>query len=237
MGTNRSKARAGTQGKIRAKDAGIVLPTVAAVEAAIGIPAPEWAGRCHEIARAMLAAKLVAGVDRYGHYYGVVAPAHPYAGMPVHQHGWIETPGGLVVDPTRWAFELVEPYIYCGPGDEYDPGGQRWAASLISPYPAGPHDEAAESPDLTPEQRARVRAIVQLDVRGTARDRLAKLTGGQTADFTIEQVFWLANLPVSWWGRDAPAIYEALAAAGHKATIPVDYWSMAMDQPMASHRP
>lgn len=35
-------------------------------------------------------------------------------------HVWIETPKGLVIDPTRWVFEGVWPYLYRGPRDHYD---------------------------------------------------------------------------------------------------------------------
>ena len=41
-------------------------------------------------------------------------------GRPVHT--WIEKLDGTVVDPTRWVFEGVWPYIYEGPRDWYDKG-------------------------------------------------------------------------------------------------------------------
>ena len=38
-------------------------------------------------------------------------------GRPVHV--WIELPDGTVLDPTRWTFEGVWPYVYQGPADFY----------------------------------------------------------------------------------------------------------------------
>ena len=38
-------------------------------------------------------------------------------GFPVHV--WIERAGGTVIDPTRWVFEGVWPYLYEGPADHY----------------------------------------------------------------------------------------------------------------------
>jgi hypothetical protein len=63
------------------------------------------------------------------------------------------------------------------------------------------------------------------------------MTNGQTEDFTFAQVFWLAHAPVSWWGAHAKGIYEAIAAAGYKAMIPIDAWRMAMNTPLAAHLP
>jgi hypothetical protein len=211
-------------------------PSIEAIERAIGMKARRWEHRCHEVSCKMLDRKLVMGVERYGHYYGPVAREHPRHGLPFQRHGWIETPTGSVVDPTRWAFEGVEPYIYHGPGDDYDAGGQRLKASQVGPYPAGPRDESADSEHLTDQQREARRKIVPLAVTGAGLDHLMELTGGQIEDFNLDQVFWLANLPLSWWGGHAPAIYREIARVGYRAFIPVDNWRIAMDAPVASHR-
>jgi hypothetical protein len=212
------------------------LPTVEQVEKAISLKAARWKNRCHEISCKILTAKLVPGVERYGHYYGPVSRKHPYHGRPFQRHGWIETPGGTVVDPTRWCFECVKPYIYHGFGNQYDPGGQRVATDNIKPYP-GPHDEADESPNLVDSQRENRRKIIQLAIPLEDLDHLMTLTDGQHENFGFEQVFWLANLPVSYLGVHARGILGALAKAGYKALIPTDNWRMAMEEPVASHLP
>jgi hypothetical protein len=212
----------------------VVVPTVEAVEQGIGMKAKKWAGRCHEVACKVLKARLAYGTERYGHYYGPVATGYSRHGLPFQRHGWIEALDGTVIDPTRWVFEGVEPYIYHGPADDYDAGGERVAAGMLRPYPKAP-DPAA---DLSEAQREMLRRPIPLDLpAGPARERLAELTDGQVADFTLDQVFWMANLPVSSWRGHARAIYEAIAEAGQKALIPYDNWRMAMDEPMAAHRP
>jgi hypothetical protein len=213
------------------------LPTVADVETAIGLPAALWVDRCHEVSCAMLAASLVVGVERYGHYYGRVSRRYPRYGQPFQRHGWIEQPDGRVVDPTRWVFEKVKPYIYCGSGKDYDAGGQRMRMGLMQPYPAGPRDESSDSPHLTERQREVRREVFQLNVDDTARAHLAELTGGQTSDFNLDQVFWIANLSLHLLGKHAPAIYQALVEIDQRVAIPTDNWRMAMDRPMAAHRP
>jgi len=225
--------RISPQGRARERDS---LPTVEAVAAAIGLAAARWPNQCHKVACLMLKARLVAGVERYGHYYGPVAPGHPRHGQPFQRHGWIETPNRQVIDPTRWAFERVDPYIYCGSDADYDPGGQRLAAHLMRSYPAGPLDPALLSANLTEEQRACRQRIIQLELDGPARDHLASLTGGQVADFNLDQVHWLGNLPLALLGDHAAAIFGALSRAGHVAMIPVDNWRIALDRPLAAHR-
>ena len=90
--------------------------TVEIVEKAIGIPAQKWVSRCHEIASAILDAGLVKGRAVYGMYLGPVDEgSHFNHKSPMHRHGWIKISRTRVVDPTRWVFEDVPPYIYCGP--------------------------------------------------------------------------------------------------------------------------
>jgi hypothetical protein len=215
--------------KVRA----VVVPTVEAVEQGIGMKAAKWAGRCHEVACKLLKARLAFGVERYGHYYGPVTPTYSRYGLPFQRHGWIEAPDGSVIDPTRWVFEGVEPYIYHGPADDYDAGGERMTLGMLRPYPRAPG--LAEG--LSEAQRATLGRPVALELPpGPARDRLAELTDGQVADFNIDQLFWVANVPVSSWRGHARAIYEAIAEAGQKAAIPYDSWRMAMDEPMAANR-
>jgi hypothetical protein len=213
------------------------IPTLAAVEKAIGIKAVKWKRRCHEISCKMLDQKLVIGVERYGHYYGPVSRNYERHGLPFQPHGWIETPRGLVVDPTRWVFRMVAPYIFYGPSLDYDAGGQRQHFEQNGPYPAGPHDPAMDSPHLLPEQRELRAKLIQLIMPKAAMKRMAMQTGGQTRDFSFSQVFWLAHAPLPWWGEHAQAIYQAIADAGFKATIPFDNWRMAMNKPMASNLP
>lgn len=218
----------------------VIMPTVRTVEDAIGLKATHWAHRCHEIACKMLRARLVFGEERYGHYYGPVSPQHPSHRRPFQRHGWIEAPDGSVIDPTRWVFEGVRPYIYHGPaGDEYDAGGQQLSAGKVLPYPAGPHDPATDSVNLTDAQRLARAQIVQLEVKGAAQEHLARLTGGQKTDFSTDQVFWLANLPLSSLGEHAQALYEAIvdAAPHYQGFIPIDNWRLAMDQPFAANVP
>lgn len=93
------------------------LPTLEQCEKAIGEKAEAWVARCYEISCAIVAAGLVDGEAVYGHWLGDVAPGSHFADrgrMAFIQHGWILLKDGRVLDPTRWVFENVAPYLYVG---------------------------------------------------------------------------------------------------------------------------
>lgn len=105
--------------------------TIPVIEAAIGLPARDWKGQCHKLARLMLEfgfcseGKLVEECA----WTGPVAPGSRFAefkgtyAFGEHDymiHTWIALPDGWVCDPTRWVFEDVEPYVYVGPADFYN---------------------------------------------------------------------------------------------------------------------
>ena len=89
----------------------------------IGVELSDWPGKCYAVACQMLKAKVVKGRPAYGNYHGPVVASSMFFGKTVVRHGWIERADGMIVDPTRWVFEGVEPYIYEGlPSMEYDEG-------------------------------------------------------------------------------------------------------------------
>lgn len=100
------------------------LPTLAECEKAIGEKAQAWVARCYEISCAIVKAGLVDGDAVYGHWIGPVSPKSHFArarGLPFVPHGWILLKDGRVLDPTRWVFENVEPYLYVGaPPNDWD---------------------------------------------------------------------------------------------------------------------
>jgi hypothetical protein len=185
--------------------------------AAIGVPVPAWRGRCHKIACMLVDRKVVAGRPAYGHYYGPVAPSSYFSRsrhLPFQPHGWIVLPDNQVCDPTRWVFEATAPYLYIGPGDDYDEGGNRLLAAQAGPCPppAGP---------------------VAVELRGSpAAPWIVRLADGQVVGgLTVRQAFWLANLPLVTLGHLARPIYELLTETGYRAAIPIDNRLRILDPP------
>ena len=111
--------------------------TLAHCETALGEKASAWAGRCYEIACAIVVSKLVRGVAVYGHWLGDVDEKSCFlastACPPFVQHGWIVLHDDeRILDPTRWAFEARKPYLFLGLPTKpdgracYDEGGNGW---------------------------------------------------------------------------------------------------------------
>lgn len=193
-------------------------------EAVLG-PAAEWAGRCHEVSSACVARGLVRGVAVYGHWLGEVAPGSYFGqrrpGLPFVRHGWVRRTDGKICDPTRWAFTGEAPHVFVGPnGGEYDEGGNVLRAALLR-----------EPPRFDP-MADRIYHLAKDRLSAEAWEHIERLLGAaylgdltecdQPGDLTREQMFWLANLPLGSLGQHAREIYEAIAAEGEEAFVPVD---------------
>ena len=189
---------------------GFSLEPVSELEAAIGIPAKEWPGRCTEIADKLqksglgLAEKTTA---HYGHWTGPINPERRFANRSVTHHGWLQKEEP-VIDPTRWVFENSEPYIYVGKNDHYDDGGQELNMKRVGKCPA-PQGEATIPAPKDP------RALKILKTEGVTQKKL-----------TMNQACHLANLPPKAY-KDIGAVHGWLTS--HKLTglIPIDFRRLA----------
>lgn len=148
---------------------------------------------------------IVAGRAVYGHWTGPVAKGSIFFGKPIIHHGWIEMPGNIIYDPTRFEFEQVEPYIFYGPNDYYDEGGDLLRQENERPCP--PFDTSTRT--------------VRLELQPAQQEWL-QARAGSTGVLSLDQIFWLANLSRKTLGIHAKPIYEALIRAGEAATIPLD---------------
>jgi hypothetical protein len=222
------------------------IPTLQACEKALGAPASAWVARCYEIACAIVKAKLVPGGEAvYGHWLGPIARTSHFASrasMGFTPHGWIYVQDeGLVIDPTRWAFEAVTPYLYSGREpdawdsavackncqlleEEHDCGHdgdcglyevERW------PYDEGGNKWRAAvtrgKPVPKPKKGAkRLPLKLSSDVAAFVGGLLGQSDGTRATD---EQIFYLANLPYQMiagaiGSRAVREIYDAICDAG-----------------------
>lgn len=182
----------------------------AAVARAIGIPVNQWPGRCHEIADACLKAKIVRGRLCYGHFIGGIAKTGYFAGRPLAHHGWIELPDGRIWDPTRWVFEDVAPYIYIGPLDRYDFGGNALNDAFRAPYP-----------DIDPTERPSLTLAIPPSVARALQTIIGR--PDWTPLLTPRQVHWLANINIHRLRpRECRSLFRAIIEIGYQAHIPYD---------------
>ncbi len=196
--------------------------TVTAAERVLGIPAKDWEGACYGIACAFVKNKLADGVAVYGHWRGPVAEKSIFfnkSSLGFVQHGWVLLPDNSIIDPTRWCFEAVKPYVYKGPNDHYDEGGNAWRAQQRSRIPPD-YDKTQKHFKLTtkvmPEQTWHfVEKLLMLESWEQPR-----------GEVTFEQLLWLANTDPKELGAHAPYVYDALDKLGKHAFIPIDNYRM-----------
>jgi len=182
----------------------------------IGVSLGEWPGNCYAIACKMVKSKVVKGRPAYGNYHGPIDPESIFARKVIVRHGWIERPDGMIVDPTRWVFECVKPYIYVGlPTMEYDEGANFLRARYARPAPLfDPNKQVVAIPN------------------GEARELMCGLLGMSEvrSEINTEQAFWLGNMTLQALGGHAKLVYQTLMEMGLKVFVPVDNYERAMSR-------
>lgn len=225
----------------------------------IGVPVEEWPGRCHEIASLLLAADLISGTLRYGMWVGPIAKESSFAGRTLCHHGWVERepaipcPGcrgafrvegpccdlnggspAVVVDPTRWVFEHVRPYIFEGHDVEavYDVAGDRVRQALMRPYPVLPQPwEALDKtprPDVTLDLGKPHALHLAVIISENGGPTIACEDGGTKLTIANRGLGWVANLPLAVLRGTARPLYEALDKLDQSALVPMDNREVAM---------
>lgn len=215
--------------------------TVSRIAQCLKWPAYAWETHCYEVACEIVKAKLVVGRAVYGHYTGPVTKSiHWNPQRPFQRHGWIvvpidsltaiDAPDGVtsaVLDPTRWSFEHVRPYLWCGlPGEQYDEGGNGWVRACLRPPPARPEkNEKTFALCLTKKAGTVVASLLEERVVINVDPRVGKRV--MTLELSLEQLCWIANLPYEYLGPHNQQVYKALHDMGKKALIPIDNWTRA----------
>ena len=185
--------------------------TVAKVERVLGMPYEMWVGNCYGIACALVKHKLTDGEAVYGEYIGPIDPEGAWCrdgGRTVFvNHGWVRLPDGRVLDPTMWAFLGRKPFIWLGADElHHDEGANRRKAAFLRPPPGYSPEDRQVALDLTGEALAHVEALLLADA----------------PPFSINQVVWLANLPLSMLGEHVDAVFLAICKSDNAPLIPWD---------------
>lgn len=182
-------------------------------------PAEEWKGACFAIATQFVEQKIVQGIAIYGHWTGPIAKGTMFdrGWSGFCRHGWVLLPDGRIVDPTRWVFEGCEPYVYVGPADHYDEGGNQLRSAIRCappPYDASDgrfvHFASSDMPAITWNFISNF-FILPL-----------KNPDYKPGTLAIRQVLWLANLSPEELGGHAKIIYQALRKHKLIAFVPKD---------------
>lgn len=194
------------------KKAGII-PTFDIEEAvmAIGIPTDEWVGNCAGISHAIVESGMIDGKVERGHWKGDVAKGSIFYGKPLIPHSWIRMANGKIADPTRWCFECVEPYISVGDEQCYDAGGNELRKAMMKPCPAF---------DAT-------KTKVEIKFPASCNNFVMDLLQNPPY-ITINQLFWLGNLPLDLLKTHAKEIFTAFDKYKHGGIVPIDNYNIIM---------
>lgn len=204
-------------GKTRLYELRAGLPSAAEAAGAIGVPLDEWPGQCYGIAVELLSSGALDRfqaengplVAAYGLYSGPIAQASRFGGRPFSRHGWLESPDGHVVDPTRYVFSGTAPEIWIGSTDDYDLSGSRLRDGR--PKPSAETGRRVSLPLNDPDSLA-------------VFDRLLRSgrNVAKTGSISLEWLRWISNLPLERLGEDAPMVYRTVVSAGWPGLIPTD---------------
>lgn len=180
--------------------------TIEHLEKASGKPADTWHGACTLLAAH--ACEAVGGAEVYGMYAGPVSLDGYWGDRPqLNHHGWVQLEDGRILDPTRWSFENVKPYVYISePSDEYDEGSDGLRMRLMKPCP----DPSGTLPGI--EFRAAEKTLIE------------RLTGTHASEVSLGQLVWMANLPYQILEQNLATgvVYTMLIANDLSAFIPLD---------------
>jgi hypothetical protein len=195
-------------------------PSLKECERLVGSPALRWKKRCYEIATLFVNAGIVDGVAVYGHWLGPIHPNSCFAAKSAAgfcRHGWVKLADGSIVDPTRWCFEAVSPYVFHGPNcGKYDEGGNQLRAKVMGPPPEFDPFEARFDASKNVMDYATWNFVEKfLDVDYAFTDQ-------EPGTLTRSQLFYLANSPPDVLGVHTAGVYNWLIAVGRKAAIPID---------------
>lgn len=209
--------------------------TIGYVEKALDWPVEKWEGNCFAVASQMVKQGVVEGKAVYGAWHGLLNSRGYWknkAGVPFVRHGWVILADGRILDPTRWSFEAVAPYIWIGRGDheEYDRGHNRYQEEHMQPWPDSDDGERELLFELLPE------VVDDLDNRGARlrdpldpdqMDRDSLDCEHYRLTLTHKQAFWLANFPLTWFSSEhnAREVYTQIAEHGFVGFIPIDNYN------------
>ena len=191
-----------------------ILTDISIIADKIDIKPNHWAGNCHGISTAIVNAGLVDGHVERGHYYGDIAKGSIFHGKPLIPHTWIRLKDGRIYDPTRFAFDMFKPKVYVSNDDsDYDLCGSRIRGLMNRQIPEFDKTKREEILDFkTKECKELIMSLV-----------------GNPPFLTINELFYLANLPHNLFMEHGKEFYLVLEEQKHDALIPLDNYEYVME--------
>lgn len=196
------------------------LPSAEEVSGAIKVDLSQWPTNCYGIAQAVLESGVLDAYQEkhgklfltYGQYQGEIAPTSAFANRPFTRHGWLESPLGHVVDPTRYVFLGTTPQLWAGTIEDYDLSGARIRERMSPSPPKITDSDFVKLPLNDPSSLAVFDRLLR------NRNREVEKSG----QIELCHLIWIATRPVADMGKDAPMILRTIDMVGKPALMPVD---------------
>lgn len=191
---------------------------VEAIAKAINWETKKWVANCYAVSCAIVEAGLVKGKAVFGKYHGKIHEDSFFDQAPFTNHGWILTEDGKILDPTRWVFEAVEPYMYVTTPDdkEYDRGSNVIRDVIASIQEAPIFDDSGRVIDVKDEE---------------VENYLSMLLGKNKVanKISLNQAMCIASSSINTLGNAAKPLFTWFEANGLKAFVPIDNFEMVME--------
>lgn len=182
--------------------------TMSEIAEVINSPLDHWAGNCYGIASRMVEHGLVKGKVVYGKFLGDSSKGL-FKDTVIPNHAWVVTPDNKIVDPTRWVFDDVAPFMFETDvkDNHYDRGSNMLKEAFRTPPPEYNEDEKTFDVNDT-----RIDFIMALYL---ANQKVVR-------KISVSQVVWLSSLSLMTLGSNAHDIFSWIENNGMRAFIPID---------------
>ena len=189
---------------------------ISQVENIIGVKSEKWVANCYYISTLLVKHGVVEGKAVFGKYLGKVDKKSPFYGNTFINHGWIETPNGEIIDPTRWVFESTEPYIYESniKNIDYDRGSNVIKKLLKTDAPS--FNKNSKVVDI---ENLQIEAIFKTLLKEKKEDK----------KISIEQLIWVGSLSLGDLNYFAKPLFAWYKDNALSVFIPVDNFETIME--------
>ncbi len=182
----------------------------------IDFPVNEWPLNCYYVSTLLVKHGIFSGKAVFGKYLGEISQKSPFSDSPIPNHGWIVTDDNKIVDPTRWVFEHVKPYLYIGEVKDknYDRGANSLRTTL---RPNTPSFDATQN-------------TLEID-DNDIHEMMLKLLEGNVVNrkITVTQACFVASLSLDELDDDALPLFKWLTKNNKEMFIPVDNYEWVME--------
>lgn len=210
------------------------VPSAQDIARAIDIDLSEWPMNCYAIASEILQSGVLSDVEKkfgklfltYGMYIGKIDRMSPFARNGIApefaRHGWLESPNGFVIDPTKFVFLARSPEIIVSSIDEYDVGGVRFREKMQGKF------DVSVLPEATANRKVDM-SMAPDNVINAFNSVLNKKAVDDNKQINFGDMYLVSKLSLEDMGHHGADILEGFQITENKALMPIDIMNWITD--------